>query len=377
MPITNRWVWVLLLVMAVGISACSLSSVAHSTTALKSSSPSGTLAAIDLRKRTSFDELIPEIVNTQIVLVGESHTELAHHQNQLAVIKALHPHWKKMGIGLEFIQSPFQHVLDDYVSGKISEAEMLKQSEWYKRWKYDFRLYRDIFQYARQHRVPLFALNAPAELTRKIRESGIEGLEAKDRRSLPETILRSDSYRQRMMQVFQQHGGMSPKQLDNFIDVQLAWDESMAANAVKAIKSGRVDNMVLLAGSGHVIRQAIPVRLERSLATKPIIIVNNLPDDVGDVDFVLPVKSKDLPPSGKIGIMMQDAKQGVEISQVLKTHRFGLKKNDVIMAIDGHATIDTADIKILLLDKKPGDSVTMKILRGKSTKPIELTVKLH
>jgi uncharacterized iron-regulated protein len=332
-------------------------------------SAAANVSVLDVRKRSPLTSIVPELSKHQVVLVGESHTTYSDHQNQLAVIKALHPHWPKMGIGLEFVQSPYQKVLDAYIAGDLDDAEMLKKTQWYHRWKYDFRLYREIFHYAKKHKIPLFALNAPTELTKKISKKGIAGLSPKDRRYLPKRITRDKAYRDRLLKVFHQHSHTSSKKLDRFVDVQLAWDESMALNAAKAINSGRVNKLVLLAGSGHVVRQGIPVRLNKRLATKSMIIVNQFEEDLAQIDFVLQSKGGTLPKAGKIGIMMEatDNKQGVKVVDILKKHKGGLKKGDLILSINNHTIDSTDDIKINLLDKKSGDILQLKIQRANKT----------
>ncbi|HEC04595.1 MAG TPA: PDZ domain-containing protein [Thiothrix sp.] len=354
MTIISRY-FVIVLLLATALSGCS------------------SLSKVLPTQKARLPTILPELIPLQIVLVGESHTSYADHQTQLAVIKALHPHWPNMGIGVEFVQSPFQGILDKYVAGKLTDEQMLKQTHWYKRWRYDFRLYRDIFHYAKAHHIPLLALNAPIELTRKISKNGIKGLNANDRKQLPKKITATKAYRERLLKIFQQHAHGNSKGIDNFVDVQLAWDASMAENANKAIHVGKVKNIVLLAGSGHVIRQAIPARLNYSSS----IIVNQKPEGhKTQVDYVLQQnKHAKLPASGKIGVQMVMQHNTIKISKVLESHKAGLKKDDQIVAINGARIQALEDIKIALWDKKVGDIIDVKIKRGKRTS-LEKKIKL-
>ena len=318
----------------------------------------------DVRKALNLQAILAELVTKKVILVGESHTSYADHQNQLEVIKALFPHWSKMGIGLEFIQSPYQAILDEYVAGQLTDAQMLKRTHWYQRWRYDFRLYRDIFHYAKKHKIPLVALNAPTELTKQVREKGIAGLDNEQRRMLPPNIQASKAYRDRLLKVYQQHSHTNSREFNHFLDVQLVWDESMAANTVKALESGMIDHMVLLAGSGHVIRQAIPVRLGVPYA----IMVNDLPDELEEVDFVLHRANKELPKAGKIGITMALTENKVVVADVLKSHQGGLKKGDQILAVKGIKVMNPEDVKIALLDEPPGKVILITIQQGHDKK---------
>ena len=100
----------------------------------------------------------------------------------------------------------FQQPLDGYVEGKLSLERMLTDTEYFKRWRLDPRMYAPIFEYARRHRLPLVALNASKELTDRVGEVGIEGLSPEERAELPETLVPlAPAYRERLEQVFEQH----------------------------------------------------------------------------------------------------------------------------------------------------------------------------
>ena len=73
---------------------------------------------------------------------------------------------------MEFIQRPFQPALDAYISGAITEREFLKRAEYFDRWGFDYRLYRPIFSFAKEHGIPMVALNAERELAEKVAKVG-------------------------------------------------------------------------------------------------------------------------------------------------------------------------------------------------------------
>ena len=103
-----------------------------------------------------------------MVLIGETHDRFDHHLIQLEIIRGLHAIDLRIAIGMEAFQQRFQRHLDDYVAGKLSEPELLRETEYYRHWGFDFRLYQPILSFAREHGLPLVALNPPAELTRKV-----------------------------------------------------------------------------------------------------------------------------------------------------------------------------------------------------------------
>ena len=139
---------------------------------------------VDPEDALSFERLLGKLEGARVVYVGETHDRYDHHLNQLAIIRGLHERGVDLAVGMEFFQEPFQVYLDRYVAGEIGEKALLKKSEYYKRWGYDYRLYRDILTYARASGIPLVALNAPSELVERVSEDGIA-------RSLPGTARRA------------------------------------------------------------------------------------------------------------------------------------------------------------------------------------------
>ena len=61
----------------------------------------------------------------RLVYVGETHTAVADHRIQLDVLRAMASRPEGLALGVEWFQARFQPVLDDYIAGRIDEAEML------------------------------------------------------------------------------------------------------------------------------------------------------------------------------------------------------------------------------------------------------------
>ena len=308
------------------LSACSLNPIttdSSSPNVKKNPDTSRHINVMALKDTATLATITPQLAQSKMVLVGESHTTYGDHLNQLAIIKNLRPHWKQMAIGLEFVQYPFQQGLDDYIAGKINQEEMLRQTQWYDRWRYDFRLYRPIFEYAKQQKIPLIALNTPREITKRISKVGIKALNKKERAQLPQQIDQSNQlYRLKLEKVYSQHGGKSrSKKFERFYQAQLAWDETMADQAAKFIRKNPAYRMVILAGSGHLEdRHGIPSRLQRRIKSKPIVVLNGIKGtpSASQADYLLFSPESKLPKAGKMGIFMEDTAKGVLISKITK-----------------------------------------------------------
>jgi len=288
------------------LSGCS--TVNLNSTTSNNSNTKNNIIAVDLKALSSLEKITTKLAQHRTVFVGETHTNYNDHLNQLAVIKRLHKHWgKDTSIGLEMIQRPFQFFLDNYIAGKISEKDMLRGTQWYKRWKYDFRLYRPIFDYAKQHQIPLIALNIPKELTKRITKVGIDKLSKQEREQLPPIIDRSNkAYTKRIKSVFSGHTHTSSKGFDKFLDAQLGWDEGMAFTAANYLRTHPSKKMIILAGSGHMVNyQGIPDRLDRQIKSKSAVILNNANDDIKNSgDYLLFSPEKKLPMKIKLGMIM-------------------------------------------------------------------------
>ncbi|HHL19787.1 MAG TPA: PDZ domain-containing protein [Thiothrix sp.] len=354
------------------------------------------ITVLDLQTVKGLEAIAPRLSTYRAVLVGENHIAYGDHLNQVAIIKSLHKRWKGMAIGLEFVQQPFQKALDEYVACRLSEFDMLQQTQWYKRWKYDFRLYRPIFEFAREQKIPLIALNIPTELTKRISKVGLDGLTARQRQQLPKTIDKSnEAYAKHLKNVFNLHARVAHvhsskkgkgnkqankrvnkhsthsanKSFDRFYEAQLAWDEGMAATAAAYLLKHPTAKMVILAGGGHLInRHGIPARLERRIRSKVAVVLNDAGEQpaASNGDFLLLSPAAKLPKAGLLGILMRQENAGVVISTIIPNgaaKKAGLKEGDILLTIAENKVKEMGDVKLLLLDAKPAEEKTVSILR--------------
>lgn len=344
--------------------------ISHPATGDPAAKLSGNPVVLDLTNRQGLNSIIPRLMEDRVVYVGETHDQFGHHLNQLEVIRQLHHRNPAMAIGMEFFQQPFQSVLDDYIGGRISEKEMLLKTEWYDRWRYDYRLYRPIMRYAREHRIPVIALNVARELTDRVSEVGVAGLNEAERIRVPQELDNSNErYRERIRAVYQAHPHAGSGGFDRFLEVQLTWDEGMAEQVVRYLQKNGDKNMVVLAGSGHLMYgTGIPSRVQRRLPVKSHIILpaENMTLNPDIADFIIYPDQIELPPAGLMGVLLDQGERGVRVSGLVPksaAKQAGVEEGDFILYLNGEAVSSTADIKIGMLDKSPGDRVKLQILR--------------
>ena len=326
---------------------------------------------IDLSTLIGMDRLVEQVADRQVVYVGETHDRYEHHLNQLAVIESQHAHHPELAIGLEFFQQPFQPVLDDYVAGKIDEAEFIRKSEYFERWSYDYRLYRPIFRYAREHGIPLIALNLEREITDQVKEGGMQSLSEAQKARIPQQIDRDDrAYRERLKKIYDMHPKGENSDFERFLDVQLLWDEGMAERAAVWFREHPKGYMVILAGVGHLIYgSGIPDRLQRRVPVSRAVVINagagtDVEPSMGD--YLIMTEPQNLPPSGKLGVMLDVQSEPPEVSGFghdSGAEQAGVKKGDVILSIDNQRIKTYSDIRLALMDKTVGEYVTIEVQR--------------
>ncbi len=326
---------------------------------------------LNLATIASLDGIVSQLADKDVIFVGETHTRYDHHLNQLAIIQRLHARNPDIAIGMEFFQQPFQAYLDDFVAGKIDERELLRRTEYYDRWRFDYRLYKPILDFARANQVPVIALNVPREITDKVSEGGLESLDEAERAQIPAELDRGDeAYRERLMTVFSQHPGVERKQFENFLSVQVLWDEGMADRAARYLSEHPERQLIILAGSGHVAYgMGIPDRLARRQDVDAAIVLQGLSGSLEPEmgDFLLLPQELDLPPSGKLGAYLNSGENGVEVASFATgsaAEAAGLRAGDRILALNGEPVDRYADVLVELWNKKPGERVTVQVRRA-------------
>jgi len=327
---------------------------------------------VDLSLVTNMTALVEKLQGRRVVFVGENHDRYEDHLEELAIIEGLHARGRDLAIGVEFFQQPFQKYLDAYVAGEISETEMLRRTEYFDRWRFDYRLYQPILRFAREHRIPVIALNLEREITQKVADGGMRALTPAERARIPAEIDRNDkAYGKRIREAFEQHPKTGKLTFEHFLDVQLLWDEGMAARGALYLEKHPAKDMVILAGAGHVeYGQGIPQRLLRRVrATSAIVLdgTDRRPDPkLGD--FLLYPRPEELPPPALLGVMLdtKSAGKGIAVRGFARgsgAKAAGIEANDRILRIGGEPISSYSDIRIAMLDRRPGQKVKVEVLR--------------
>jgi uncharacterized iron-regulated protein len=304
--------------------------------------------------------------DARVILVGEQHTRVDHHQIQLETMRYLHEHDIDIAVGVEWFQQPFQSHLDDFLAGSITEKQLLNRTEYFDRWAYDYRLYQPILLYAREHGIPLVALNAARELSKVVTKKRFEDLPEELKEQLPSSFDWSDkAYEKRLEAVFSMHPDF-PGTFEGFLRGQLLWDETMAENASDYLQQHPQQRMLVFAGIGHIeFGSGIPNRIQRRIKEKVIsILPAESPAGVkpAKADYLVFSKMELLPKVGLIGAFLETSNDAVQIKGMTKSGAISetdIKAGAIIVGINEVEVLTLADFKLEMMNRKPGDEVQL------------------
>jgi uncharacterized iron-regulated protein len=385
--------FILLILAGVLVSGCAMDRLPEVTQDILSSSQRGELKAGDIvhvptRLKMDETQMLDIIASGRLIYVGETHDNIHAHHVQLAVIKGLHERFPgNIAIGMEMFREPVQEILDQWTAGELTEIEFLKRSRWHANWNLDFGYYREILEYARDNHIDLVALNPPRELQRTVSKSGLENLPEEIRKTLPETDLTDTYHRSLIEAVYGAHLKESGS-FDSFYRVQVLWEETMAENVVRYLRSpsGEGKKIVVLAGTGHVqYGFGIPKRVLRRMPLAYHIILPeeiSIPEDKPDrtmkyespeipllpTDFLWMVAYKDLKSDRvRLGVQISDAEGSVKVVEIAPgslAEHVDIRPGDIILMLDQQKILETYDLIYYLEKKNVGDSATVTIKRN-------------
>lgn len=104
------------------------------------------------------EQFLAEVMRSDIVLLGDFHALAQSQRSHLRVLKAL-PKESQPLLAVEFLEARHQDLIDDYMTGEITEKQFLTSIEWEKNWGFPWENYRPLLRYAQKRGIPVFGLN--------------------------------------------------------------------------------------------------------------------------------------------------------------------------------------------------------------------------
>ncbi len=142
--------------------------------AFKSDKPSYLL--FDKKGKTvKYEKMLKEIEDADIVLFGELHDNPISHWLQLELTKDLYKkEGKNLILGAEMFESDNQVIIDEYLSGKISQRNFEDEIRLWPNYKTD---YKPLVEFAKDSGLYFVATNVPRRYASLVNKQGLEGLE--------------------------------------------------------------------------------------------------------------------------------------------------------------------------------------------------------
>ena len=191
---------------------------------------------------STYGELLRASTESDIIFFGELHDSPIAHWLQMELARDLYSQKKKLVLGSEMFESDEQLVLDEYISGIISEKRLESSLSLWPNYSTD---YRPLLRFARENSIPFRGTSVPGRYASMVFSGGFESLKKLDadaRKYLPPLPIRYDpalkSYR--AMAEDLEHNRPESGNAENLIRAQALKDATMAHFILASLKKGTV-----------------------------------------------------------------------------------------------------------------------------------------
>lgn len=255
----------------------------------------------DMRRRTfsDFEVMLADLARADVVIVGEQHDDPNTHRLESAILQGLMRRGVPVTVSLEMFERDVQPALDDYLAGRVSEDEFLKNARPWPRYATD---YRPLVEMAHAHGWPVLAANVPRRHAADVAKNGLASLDplsAVERGFVAKDLqCPLDGYYDRFAASMGEHPppGNAPPSADaqraiteRYYYSQCVKDETMAESIAAAFdrQNGVPGTIVHFTGSFHSdFGAGTAERVRRRLSGRRVAVVSMLP--VEDIDTVAP-----------------------------------------------------------------------------------------
>lgn len=197
---------------------------------------------------------VQQLAGADAVFLGETHLDRLTHEAEFELLRALaEARDGQVTLALEMFERDAQPALDDYLAGRVSEADFLARARPWPNYRTD---YRPMIEYAKSAGIPVIASNLPADLRRKLAQGGAEALAAltpAERALVPATLIENPpEYWERVEQATLGHGalGMGGGG-DRLYDGQNLWDNTMAESVARELEAAPERLVIHVNGGFH------------------------------------------------------------------------------------------------------------------------------
>ncbi|MBO9422740.1 ChaN family lipoprotein [Labrenzia sp. R4_2] len=339
-------------------------------------------------------DVLAEAVGSRVVLLGETHTSKEDHLWQLQTLAGLYALTPELVIGFEAFPRSVQPVLDDWSTGKLSEDDFLRQTKWAEVWGYDADLYMPLFEFARQNRISMIALNVDRGLISRVGRNGWDAVPEEEREGITTPAAALPAYSQSLASVYLAAAAhrrdpseavqtveeaLATDGFKNFRDAQLTWDRAMAEALARSAEANPEAVVAGIAGRGHVERgfgiphqladlgvsavtSLVPVDRDRACA--------GLEPDVADAVFLVEDRGNTppVPNRPRLGVAIQKGPNGglllSEVAAGSIAEAAKLSAGDIVLSAAGAELKTPSDLVEIIQRQAPGTWLPLDVERN-------------
>ncbi|MEN8124375.1 MAG: ChaN family lipoprotein [Bacteroidota bacterium] len=198
----------------------------------------------------SYDVMIDDLTNSDMVFFGEYHTNPISHWMQIEMAKSFYEiKGDKLVFGAEMFENGNQLVMNEYLAGFYPEEKMMPEmTQMWGNYKTD---YKPLVEFAKENKLRFIATNIPRRYASMINKGGMDAL----KKLSPEarTMIGPDLEKYFDAEVYadmkEKMGGHVPPNMLNIQTAQASKDATMAHFSVKNFNKG--DLFFHMDGSYH------------------------------------------------------------------------------------------------------------------------------
>lgn len=213
----------------------------------------------------SLDAIVDRAMKAGVLMIGETHDDPTAHALELELLKRVTERAEarrdlvNIVLSMEMFERDVQSILDEYLSGIITESQMTAAARPWPRYKTD---YRPSVEYARAHNLPVIAANAPRRYVNRASRLGrasLDILSSEAKRWLAPIPYPQPSaeYRARFLATMggmHGEGASADSMMARLLDAQSLWDATMAWSMAEAMRAQPSSMIVHMVGAFHIER---------------------------------------------------------------------------------------------------------------------------
>jgi len=243
----------------------------------------------------TLDAIVKAMADADAIFLGEQHDDAVGHAIEAELFRRAvqtYSPQRKVALSMEMFERDVQIVVNEYLSGLITEQHFLSSSRPWGNYKTD---YRPLLELAKEKHLAVIAANAPRRYVNMVSRGGRDALNGLSKEAkawlaplpYPEpSKTYSDKFKALMSSNTGDPAAMNPSAQANLIYSQSLWDATMANSVAKYLKMNKGALVVHLNGGFHTENRLGTVEqlLNYRRKTRAVVVTMQYVPDVSKFD---------------------------------------------------------------------------------------------